>query len=146
MSRPVAFACTLAVGALIALQPPANAALAKHVGDLGAALVSAAITVTILAVLLLVFADPSQLSGLSAFKPRYAIGGIGGAAVVAVSLVAVRALGIAGVISLLVAGQLFISVLADRLGWFGVTEVGLTPGRLGGIALVLVGTLLITRP
>ena len=146
MSRPVAFACTLAVGALIALQPPANAALAKHVGDLGAALVSAAITVTILAVLLLVFADPSQLSGLSAFKPRYAIGGIGGAAVVAVSLVAVRALGIAGVISLLVAGQLFISVLADRLGWFGVTEVGLTPRRLGGIALVLVGTLLITRP
>ena len=54
MSRPVAFACTLAVGGLIALQPPANAALAKHVGDLGAALVSAAITVTILAVLLLV--------------------------------------------------------------------------------------------
>ena len=91
-------------------------------------------------------ADPSQLSGLSAFKPRHAIGGIGGAAVVAVSLVAVRALGIAGVISLLVAGQLFISVLADRLGWFGVTEVGLTLRRLGGIALVLAGTLLITRP
>ena len=58
MSRTVSFACTLrarslactlAVGGLIALQPPANAALARHVGDLGAALISAAITVTILA-------------------------------------------------------------------------------------------------
>ena len=106
MSRAVAFACTLAVGGLIALQPPANAALARHVGDLGAALISAVITVTVLAVLLLVFSEPARLSGLAGFKPQYAIGGIGGAAVVAVSLVAVRPLGVAGVISLLVAGQL----------------------------------------
>jgi Putative inner membrane exporter, YdcZ len=96
MSRAVAFACTAAVGGLIALQPPANAALARHVGDLGAALISAVITVTILAVLLLVFSEPARLSGLAGFKPQYAIGGIGGAAVVAVSLVAVRSLGVAG--------------------------------------------------
>jgi bacterial/archaeal transporter family-2 protein len=146
VSRSLAFACTLAVGGLIALQPPANAALAQHVGDLGAALISAAITVTILVVLLLVFGEPSRLSGLSGFKPEYAIGGIGGAAVVAVSLVAVRSLGVAGVVSLLVAGQLSISVLADRLGWFGVAVVGLTPGRSVGIVLVAAGTLLITRP
>jgi bacterial/archaeal transporter family-2 protein len=144
MSRAVAFVCTLAVGGLIALQPPANAALARHVGDLGAALISAVITVTILAVRLLVFSEPAHLSGLAGFKPQYAIGGIGGAAVVAVSLVAVRSLGVAGVVALLVAGQLVISVLADRLGWFGVAQVGLTPGRLAGVLLVAVGTLLIT--
>jgi bacterial/archaeal transporter family-2 protein len=145
MSRGLAFACTLAVGGLIALQPPANAALAHHVGDLGAALISAVITVAILAVLLLVFSEPARLSGLVGFKPQYAIGGIGGAAVIAVSLVAVRSLGVAGVVSLLIAGQLVISVLADRLGWFGVAQVGLTPGRLVGVVLVAVGTLLITR-
>jgi len=98
MSRAVAFACTLAVGGLIALQPPANAALARHVGDLGAALISAVITVTILAVAWLVFSQPARLSGLAGFMPQYAIGGIGGAAVVAVSLVAVRPLGVAGVV------------------------------------------------
>jgi bacterial/archaeal transporter family-2 protein len=146
MSRPVAFACMLAVGGLIALQPPANAALARHVGDLGAALISAAITVTILAVLLLVFSKPARLSGLAGFKPQYAIGGVAGAAVVAASLVAVRPLGVAGVVSLLVAGQLVISVLADRLGWFGVAQVGLTPWRLAGVLLVALGTLLVTRP
>jgi len=146
MSRPVAFVCTLAVGGVIALQPPANAALAQHVGDLGAALVSAVITLSVLSVLLLVFGDPSRLAGLTGFKPQYAIGGIGGAAVVFVSLVAVRALGVAGVVSLLVAGQLVISVVADRLGLFGVARVGLTLGRLAGIVLVAAGTLLITRP
>jgi uncharacterized membrane protein YdcZ (DUF606 family) len=50
------------------------------------------------------------------------------------------------VVSLLIAGQLFISVLADRLQWFGVAAVGLTPGRWVGIALVAAGTLLIIRP
>jgi bacterial/archaeal transporter family-2 protein len=55
-------------------------------------------------------------------------------------------LGVAGVVSLLVAGQLVISMLLDRLGWFGVAQVGLTPGRLVGVLLVAAGTLLITRP
>lgn len=146
MSRSVAFVCTLAVGGLIALQPPANSALAKHVGDLGAAFISGVITVTVLAVLLLALGHPARLSGLSGFKPEHAIGGIGGASVVLVSLMAVRPLGVAGVASLLIAGQLFISVLADRLGWFGVAHIGLTPGRWVGIVLVAAGTLLITRP
>ena len=91
------------------------------------------------------FSEPARLSGLAGFKPRYAIGGIGGAAVVAVALVAAfawrRGRGV-----LQVAGQLVISALADRLGWFGVARVGLTPGRLAGVLLVAVGTLLITRP
>jgi uncharacterized membrane protein YdcZ (DUF606 family) len=55
------------------------------------------------------------LAGLAGFKPQYAIGRLGGAAVVAVSLVAARPLGMAGVVSL-PACQLVISVLADRLG------------------------------
>jgi hypothetical protein len=49
-------------------------------------------------------------------------------------VVAVRPLGVAGVVSLLVAGQLAISVLSDRLGWFGVAQVGFTPGACGRCA------------
>jgi transporter family-2 protein len=145
MSRGVAFICTLAVGGLIALQPPANAALAHRVGDLGAAFVSIAISFAILGVLLLVAGHPARLSGLSGFRPEYALGGIGGAAVVAIGLIAVRPLGAGGVIALLVAAQLVVSVVSDRLGWFGVHEVALSPGRIGGLVLVIVGTLLITR-
>ncbi len=145
MGRPLAIICTLAVGGFVALQPPANAALAEHVGDLAAALISTAISLFVLALLLLAFADPARLSGLVAFRPEYAVGGLAGASVVAVSLVTVRPLGVAGVVSLLVAGQIVVSVVADRFGWFGVPEIGMSAGRWAGVALVVAGTVLITR-
>ena len=145
MSRAVAFVCTLAVGGVIALQPPANAALSEHVGDLGAAFISALISMSILGLLLIVLGHPGRLAGLHDFRLEHAVGGIGGAAVVAVSLMAIRPLGAGGVIALLVAAQLVVSVVADRLGWFGLQQVGIGTGRVAGVALVIAGTLLITR-
>jgi transporter family-2 protein len=145
MSRSVAFICTLVAGGLVALQPPANAALATHVSDLGAAFVSIVISVTIIGLLLVLTGHPGRLSGLSAFRPEYALGGIAGATIVVVSLVAVRPLGAAGVIALLVAAQLVVSIVVDRYGWFGLPHVGLSAGRVGGAVLVIAGTVLITR-
>jgi bacterial/archaeal transporter family-2 protein len=145
MSRGVAILCTLAVGGLIALQAPANAALAKHVSDLGAAFVSGSITMATVGIVLVVFGHPGRLNGLGAFKPEYVIGGLGGAAVVAISLITVRSLGAGGVTALLVAAQLAVSILADRYEWFGLHHVDVTPGRVAGLALVIVGTVLITR-
>jgi uncharacterized membrane protein YdcZ (DUF606 family) len=46
---------------------------------------------------------------------------------------------------LLVAGQVIISVVADRLGWFGLHGVGIGPGRVLGVGLVIAGTVLVTR-
>ena len=145
MSRSAALISTLAVGGLVALQPAANATLAQQVGDIGAAFVSSAISIAIIGVLLIAFGHPSRLSGLSAFKPEYAIGGIAGAAVVAVTVATVRPLGAGGVIALLVAAQLVVSVAADRLRWFGLHQVDLGTCRLLGLALVLAGTVLLTR-
>jgi bacterial/archaeal transporter family-2 protein len=145
MSRTAAFIYTLAVGGLIALQAPVNAALARHVSDLGAAFVSLTISCVIMAALVLIFGHPGRLSGLSEFKPEYVIAGIGGAAVVAVGLIAVRSLGAAGVIALLVAGQLVVALFADRFGWFGLARVAITPGRIIGLVLVIAGTVLVTR-
>ncbi|MDQ6606069.1 MAG: DMT family transporter [Actinomycetota bacterium] len=145
MSRPVAVICALAAGGLVALQAPANSSLSEHVSDLGAALVSLALSATIIATLLLVVGHPGRLSGLSAFKPEHVIGGLAGAAIVSVSLVAVRPLGVGGLTSVLVAAQLIVSVAADRFGWFGLDEIGLTPSRWAGLALVIAGTILVTR-
>ena len=145
MTRPLAIVCTLIAGGVVALQPPANSALARHVSDLGAAFFSAVITVSLLGLLLLVAGHPGRLSGLGSFRPAYALGGIGGATIVVVSLIAVRSLGVSGVTALLVAAQLGVAILADRLGWFGVDQVGLTPGRWLGMALVVAGTVLLTR-
>jgi transporter family-2 protein len=145
MSRSVALVCTLAVGLLVGLQPPSNAALSKHVGDLGAAFVSLLVATAIVGVLLVVAGHPRQLSGVSAIRPEHLVGALGGATVVAIGLVAVRPLGAGAVIALLVAGQVIISVVADRFGWFGLHHVGLGAGRVLGVTLVLAGTLLVTR-
>jgi bacterial/archaeal transporter family-2 protein len=146
VDRTLALISTLLVGGLVALQPPANAALASHVGDIAAAFVSLTISVVLVGLLLVAFGDPSRLSGLHAFQPQHAIGGIAGAAIVTVSLIAVRSLGIGGVTATLVAAQLIVSVVADRVGVLGVHEVGISWQRVLGVVLVIGGTYLITRP
>ncbi len=143
MTRSVAVLLTLGAGVVVSLQPPANAALSKHVSDLGAALVSILISLTIIVTLLLAIGHPSRLSGLSSFRPEYALGGIGGAAVVTIGLITVRTLGTGAVIALLVGSQLVVSVVADQLGWFG-HHVSIGPGRALGVALVIAGTVLVT--
>ncbi len=145
MSRLVAIICTLVAGGVVALQPPANASLARHVSDLGAAFVSGAVTVALLGAVLLIAGHPGRLTGLGSFRPGYALGGIAGATVVAVSLIAVRTLGAGTLTALLVAAQLGVALLADRFGWFGLHTIGLTAGRWLGLGLVVAGTVLLTR-
>jgi transporter family-2 protein len=145
VTRPVALVCTIAVGLLVGLQPASNAALSKHVGDLGAAFVSLVVATTIIGVLLIVVGHPGRLAGVTALRPEHLVGALGGAAVVAIGLIAVKPLGAGAVIALLVAGQVIISIAADRLGWFGLHAVAVSPGRLLGVALVIAGTVLVTR-
>ncbi len=145
MSRTLAIVLTLAAGLLVGLQPPANAALSRYVGDFGAAFISIAISMTVIGILLLVIGHPGRLSGLGSIRPQHLIGGLGGAAVVSISLIAVRPLGAGAVVALLVAGQLIIAVVADRLGWFGLHRVDIDAARTIGLLLVVGGTVLITR-
>jgi bacterial/archaeal transporter family-2 protein len=145
MSRAVAIAVTLGAGLIVGVQAPANSALSDHVGDFGAAFVSICVTFVLVALLLLVAGHPRQLSGLGSIRPEQLLGGVGGAAVVTVGLIAVRSLGAGAVVALLVCGQVVISVIADRLGWFGLSQVGIGAGRVLGLALVVAGTVLITR-
>jgi transporter family-2 protein len=145
MSKAVAIVVTLVAGSLIAFQPPANASLADHVSDLGASFVSLVISAVAVGVVLLVFGDVGRLSGIGGFRAEHLLGGLGGALVVTVSLITVRPLGVAGVVALLVASQLCASVVIDRFGWIGVHEAGISAGRVLGLALVIAGTVLVTR-
>jgi len=145
MSRAGAIAITIVAGLIVGLQSPANSALSDHVGDFGAAFVSVSVTFAIVAVVLVIGGHPGRLSGLSGARPEQFLGGVGGAAVVTAGLFAVRTLGAAAVVALLVCAQLVISLVADRLGWFGLHQVGIGAGRLLGLALAVLGTVLITR-
>jgi bacterial/archaeal transporter family-2 protein len=145
VSRSVAISITFAAGLLVGLQSPANSALSDHVGDFGAAFVSVTVTFLVVSALLLIGGDPGRLSGLGSIRPVQLLGGLGGAAVVTAGLIAVRTLGAAAVVALLVSAQLIISIVADRLAWFGLHHVGISAGRVVGLALAIAGTVLITR-
>jgi transporter family-2 protein len=73
------------------------------------------------------------------------LGGIGGAAVVSVSLIAVRPLGVGGVVASLVAAQLIVSLIVDQLGLLGVHKIAIGWQHIAGAALIIGGTFLVTR-
>ena len=143
VDRVLAILATLAVGGLVATQPPANALLARHVGDLGAAFASLLLSTLMVGVLLVVAGEAPRLRGLGEYQPEHSLGAIAGAAVVLVSLITVRELGAGGVSALLVVSQLVIAALLDRAGVLGLTEVGLTTERLIGFGLLMAGTVLV---
>jgi transporter family-2 protein len=145
MSRPVAVICVLCVGILAALQPAANASFSKLVGDLGAAFASLVISAIFIGVLLLAVGHPGRLSGIGSIRPEHVLGGVAGAAIVSVTLVAIRPLGAGTLVSLFVTAQLITAVVADRFGWLGLQHHGISATRLLGIALAIAGTILVTR-
>jgi bacterial/archaeal transporter family-2 protein len=96
--------------------------------------------------------DRRRLSGGRPASPTatpawyyWILGGIGGAAIVVITLITVRELGAGGATAAVIAGQLTLSVVLDRAGVLGLDERAVTWEKLLGIALLAVGTVLIVR-
>lgn len=132
------------VGAVAAMQPPVNAQLAAHSGGLTAALISFAVGTLVLLVAAL--ATRSLTAGSLSTAPWYLFtGGLMGAAFVYMSLRVVAVLGVTALIAAGVAGQLVGGLIIDRFGFLGLEPVPLTPTRILGIALLIVGAVLVVR-
>ncbi len=136
----------LVAGGLIALQAPINAEAASRLGNpVTAATMSFLVGTSALVVLTLLFARQSVQ--LEAFKslPLYMLigGGLLGAVYVTVNILLAPRIGVAALMALGIAGQLFAALLIDRFGLFGLVERGLTFGRVSGALLVLVGALMV---
>jgi bacterial/archaeal transporter family-2 protein len=144
MTRLLAVLATLAVGALIALQPPVNSELGKRTSVIAAAFIGTAISAVVLGVLALVLGEAGQVRRVPHIPVLYLTGGLMGAVLVSVSLVTVRTLGAGGVVAATVSGQLVVSAILDRYGFLGLDRVGLTPARVAGFALLFAGTALVT--
>jgi bacterial/archaeal transporter family-2 protein len=136
---------TAGTGGLIALQAPINAGLARATGSLPAALVSFTIGSLALAAIVVLSGQAGGLSLTFSVSWYYLLGGLLGAVYVANALIAVSAIGAGGVAAATVTGQLTAAVAIDRLGLFGLDKIPLTPGRVAGVVLLLVGTILIVR-
>jgi bacterial/archaeal transporter family-2 protein len=145
MDRGLAVILTAAAGGLIALQAPINAGLGRATGGLPAALVSFAVGTLALTTIVVLSGQAGGLGSTFGISWYYLLGGLLGAIYVANALIAVSTIGAGGVAAATVTGQLTASVVIDRLGLFGLDQVPLSAERLIGIALLLVGTVLIVR-
>lgn len=139
-----AAAATLALGAVVALQPPVNAELGKRTSDLGAAFISVALSFLLLGVVFLAFGDLGSLSKLREVPVVYLTGGLYGALFVLVSLITVRHLGAGLTIALLIAGQLVVAALLDHYGVLGLDQIELSAVRVLGIVALLTGAILMS--
>ena len=133
-------------GAAASLQASTNAKLANAVGSpVNAALVSFAVGTAVLAVVaFLMQARPDFATVRSA--PWYLwIGGLYGAAFVVAATWGVPRLGVATTIILMVAGQLLLSLVLDHIGFMGMPKQPISWGRVGGVALVIAGVVMVRK-
>lgn len=120
--------------------------LARAAGSpVNAALISFGVgTVALLAMAILLGVRPQP----GAFRelPAYVwFGGLYGAFFVTVAAFATPRLGVALLITTMVAGQLAMALTLDHFGAFGLARQEIGPSRLLGILLVFAGVLLVRR-
>jgi transporter family-2 protein len=147
VSKEAAITATVIAGGLIAIQAPLNQALARTTtGSFGAAATNFAIGLVALLVVTFVFAggfSPAEAGQQTQWY--YFLGGLMGACYVATALIAVKTLGAGGVTAATIAGQLVISIVADRAGILGLDERPISLARVLGVALLAAGVFLIVR-
>ena len=133
-------------GAATALQAPTNAKMMTAVGSpVNAAFVSFAVGTAALGILAVILQAKPDLEASRAL-PWYAwVGGLYGAIFVVAAAWGVPRLGVATTITLMVAGQLLLSLFLDHFGVMGVPKQPMNFGKIAGVALVLAGVLLVRR-
>lgn len=147
--NPTAFLTLLMIvcaGGATALQAPTNARLMTAVGSpVNAAFVSFAVGTAALAVLALMGQTRPDIAAARAL-PWYAwVGGLYGVIFVIAATWGVPRLGVALTITLMVAGQLLVSLILDHFGAFGTPVQPVNLGRLAGVALVVAGVVMVRR-
>lgn len=136
----------LVAGGMIAMQAPINAEAADRLGNpISAATMSFCVGTIVLIAVMLLFARGSTNFGALQTMPLYMLlgGGLLGVVYVTVNIVLAPKIGIAAIMALGIAGQLFTALLLDRFGMFELAVRELSVGRVSGAVLVLVGALMV---
>ena len=147
MQAPIlVFLTLLLAGAATALQGPTNARLVTAVGSpLNAAFISFAVGTVALGLLALVLQTRPDVGAMKALPWWAWMGGLYGCAFVVSAAWGVPRLGVATTITVMIAGQLLLSLALDHFGALGVEKQPLSLGRIAGVALVIGGVVLVRR-
>ncbi len=145
MNALAPFLLAMLGGIGLAVQPPTNAALGRSIGSvMMAALVSFAVGTVILIGVWLI-ADRTPLANLREARPWMFLGGAYGAFFVTAAAFAAPRLGLASMLTIMIATQLVAALVIDRFGLIGLPRAPISGLRLAGVGLVLVGVVLVRR-
>ena len=135
------------IGALLPVQAGVNAQLRLTLGHpLTTAFASFLVGTIALGLLLVVARTPLPAPRAAVHTPVwYWVGGLLGAIYICGVIVLAPRLGAATLIASVIAGQMLASIVLDQFGWVGFTQHSATPGRLLGVALVMVGVRLVQQ-
>lgn len=140
MKTTLFIAFAFLVGGLLPIQGAINARLGQLLHHpLQASLISFSVGTGFLACCLWLSGNGLPPLGIVGKVPWYLLcGGLMGAVFVTTVLILVPRIGVANMLIAAMAGQLFISMLVDHFGWFGVPVHPLGTSRvLGGLCLLL---------
>ncbi len=145
--NPFFIALALAAGACIPLQAGVNAALSRYVaGPVQAALISFTVGTIGLAVLCLAARLPLPLAAaVGQTHVWHWLGGLLGAFLVSLTVFLAPKIGAATMIALIVAGQMFGSIVLDHFGWVGYDLRPASFARLAGALLIVAGVILVRK-
>lgn len=131
-------------GVGLAAQAGVNTQLRAATGSaLWTSIISASLTVVLLAAAQLFQRDTLALTGYARFPWWIWLGGVSGAYYVFAVVVLARPLGVATLFAAIVVGQLSAGLIIDHFGWFNVAVQRVSPARLVGAVLLVAGMALI---
>ncbi|HYJ91672.1 MAG TPA: DMT family transporter [Pyrinomonadaceae bacterium] len=137
----------LTAGAMMPTQAAINNKLAGYVASpISAAFISFLVgTLGLLAYMLITGVPLSSLLNIKEVPPIAWIGGLMGAFFVTSAVILVPRIGVAMTFSLIVAGQMLITLVLDHFGFLGIPVKEISLARIGGILLITAGVVIIRR-
>lgn len=146
--NPALLTIALAVmaGALIAIQAPTNAMLARPLDSpVSAAFVSFLVGTVALGLLAFLLPSRPDAAGVRALPWYIWLGGLYGAFFVAVAAFGAPRVGVAVLLTAAIAGQLAAAIVLDHFGMLGLPRQPIGIERVLGLALVIGGVILVRR-
>lgn len=144
MTDLAALFLALLAGCLMPLQGSLNSYLGKNTGELEATLVNFLVGLFFL-IFLVFLLGKGSLKASTQVPPYFLLGGCLGATVVFITTLTFPVIGATSVTAAIIAGQLAFASILDHFGLLGLNQIPLSPARLFGLSLLLLGAWLVLR-
>ncbi|MBD8004725.1 DMT family transporter [Bacillus norwichensis] len=136
MKRILFFVAALSAGILLSIEAAIGGALGKNIGELEASLFVFAVGAVILFPVAIIF-QKTYITKVFHLPKWELIGGFLGAFYLVMLLFSVNMMGVGASMVAVIIGQIFISIIIDHFGWFGMPKIKFDRNRLTAVTLLI---------